>query len=519
MLSLGHLSPSVIAPSELKKLLIGIEDKLGAQFKLPFNPRQDIWTFYKTLTCTTVIHDDKLIVVIAIPLLDSIGTFEILKVHNIPIPRNQTSTSPALVKFNVETNYIAVNSRQTKFVVLSELEARDCTDPLKAYCTFRSPVYPIMSSKMCVINLLRNNKEDISKYCKIIIIPNTYSPRAQYLSDGHWLITSTENISFSVSCKSIAPYTITTKAPFDIIQLDSTCSAYSAYMTLLPYYHKESRYNITQTFKLFLQSYSFGYMSLWKTFDSIVPNFNEVKIPPKLKEIKEIPIDTLKQELDEMNLNLEPMPASPRYWICLLGTLGILLLLAVVIFRRRLLNWLTSKCQNLRSVKKGNEEVYRRPTVQPSAPKMEAAPPIYFEGHNVRYRPNKELSKSYLQEKYGLMSMDDLYTITDSMDLWSKTKNEVKRKSWSPDKDNSKSWSPAGVKPSEQINEDTSQLKTIITTVPVSRTGHDVNVEADANIASPSKDEKKTFNLGHNIKDLKATSIYPSLRQELKTNQ
>ena len=156
--------------------------------------------------------------------------------------------------------------------------------------------------------------------------------------------------------------------------------------------------------------------------------------------------------------------------------------------------------------------MYRPPAVQPSAPKMEEAPSIHFEGHNVRYRPNKELSKKYLQEKYGLMSMEDIYTITDSMDLWNKTPAKAQRKSWSPE-DNNKSWSMVTSKSTEQVRADTK-------TVPASMTGHDVNVEAEVNTSSPSKvDNERTFKPGHKTKDQKATSIYPSLRQELQTNQ
>ena len=73
ILAWGHLSPSVISPINFQKLLLEIQEKLEPEVMFPFDPKVDIWNFYKTLTCTTIIEENKLVVVIAIPLLDTTG--------------------------------------------------------------------------------------------------------------------------------------------------------------------------------------------------------------------------------------------------------------------------------------------------------------------------------------------------------------------------------------------------------------------------------------------------------------
>ena len=55
MLSVGHLSPSVITPRGLKGLLLEIENHLPVYLKLPYDPKWDIMKLYQTLTCTTVL--------------------------------------------------------------------------------------------------------------------------------------------------------------------------------------------------------------------------------------------------------------------------------------------------------------------------------------------------------------------------------------------------------------------------------------------------------------------------------
>ena len=56
MLSLNHLSPSRISPKNLRELLLDIRNKLPASMKLPADPVNNIWYFYKTITYTTLPH-------------------------------------------------------------------------------------------------------------------------------------------------------------------------------------------------------------------------------------------------------------------------------------------------------------------------------------------------------------------------------------------------------------------------------------------------------------------------------
>ena len=50
MLSVGHLSPSVITPRSLKVVLLEIENHLLQYSKLLYDPKGEIWKLYQTLT-------------------------------------------------------------------------------------------------------------------------------------------------------------------------------------------------------------------------------------------------------------------------------------------------------------------------------------------------------------------------------------------------------------------------------------------------------------------------------------
>ena len=98
MLSFSRLSPCSITPRNLRKLLVQIQAKLPSTLKLPEDPRSDIWYFYRTLTCTTILN---------IPLLDFTGECEVSKGAKI---RNRYNQVPHLTQ---DTNGKVTNSQKT----------------------------------------------------------------------------------------------------------------------------------------------------------------------------------------------------------------------------------------------------------------------------------------------------------------------------------------------------------------------------------------------------------------------
>ena len=128
MLSLGHLSPSIITPGSLKTLLLQIQKHLPPSVTLPENPSKNLWHYYKILNCISLIEDNKIIVVLNIPLLDASGTFEIYRVHNLPVPMSSKhviarskATFKMVATYRLETEVIAINSDRSKYAILEPL--------------------------------------------------------------------------------------------------------------------------------------------------------------------------------------------------------------------------------------------------------------------------------------------------------------------------------------------------------------------------------------------------------------
>lgn len=93
MLLLGHLSPTVISPANLRNLLSEIANQLPPNLKLPNDPDTDLWSYYRILPCTTLVETENLIIALTVPLLDTNKHFEVFKIHNLPVPNLKTNQS------------------------------------------------------------------------------------------------------------------------------------------------------------------------------------------------------------------------------------------------------------------------------------------------------------------------------------------------------------------------------------------------------------------------------------------
>lgn len=127
ILSLGHLSPSVVTPNHLREVLLRIQTELPHHLRLPLDPTEGLWKYYISLGCVTLLEGSKLLVVTSLPLLDRNGLFEIYQVLNLPIPYPRVQERvEAVAKYQIKTEYLAHNLARTKFMLLTRDEARNC---------------------------------------------------------------------------------------------------------------------------------------------------------------------------------------------------------------------------------------------------------------------------------------------------------------------------------------------------------------------------------------------------------
>lgn len=306
MLALGRLTPGIISPPELRKLLIDVKARLPSPFKLAGDPSKQIWMFYQFLTCVTVLEENKILIVVPIPLLDIDADLEVYEVHNLPLPQPDLTTMTGqsevmIATYDLESSTIAVDSARTKFVLLSPEESLACSKPSLGFCAFKSPIYPINVNRFCVIALFMSDKESIDRNCRTVIRPNSLLPVAEYLTDGVWIVSTMKPLRFSLVCQGEREIqTLTVQPPIGIVELEMLCSANSDFLKLPPYYQSESDFQVADSLTYILSNYSRSNHTLWEPFQREFPKFDRVEIPEKLKDIEQISMTHLIEELKSL---------------------------------------------------------------------------------------------------------------------------------------------------------------------------------------------------------------------------
>ncbi|MCG8034449.1 MAG: envelope fusion protein [Candidatus Thiodiazotropha taylori] len=314
-LSLSRLSTEIIDPFQLTNILKGIAMRLPPTLKLPYDSDKGLWPYYKSLSVSTFLDDDRMIIVIILPLVQYDHQFEIYKVINLGMPLLNgsiaTSDTHAMVaRYDLEAAGIAINIPRTKYVLLDSQQLGECSKPVFGTCDLKSAIFPVNLSNKCILALFLESPEKVAKFCKRVVMPNTYVPMAVYLTDGLWVIVSQKTLRFAVTCEESTPVldTIITKPPLDVISLKKMCRAENDYLSLMPFYTSETTEEITDGLVTMIKSnLNLTSMEIWKPFLQNITHFKHTQIPNKLKALPSIPMDTLIESLHGLR-SMEPDP-------------------------------------------------------------------------------------------------------------------------------------------------------------------------------------------------------------------
>ena len=184
----------------LRKILLEIESKLPRSLWLPDDPNKSLWKYYKYLTCSTMVKDKKILIVVSIPLLDLSSTFEVFNVHNLPLPfMNQTKgITPSIqmtAQLEIEADSIAFVER-TKYILLDKLETQHCSNPWLKFCQIQSPIYPVSLNKLCVVALFLKQDTYINHIVRLKFNSGHTSLLLNLLAMGNGLLQKTNFLNF-----------------------------------------------------------------------------------------------------------------------------------------------------------------------------------------------------------------------------------------------------------------------------------------------------------------------------------
>ena len=81
-----EVNPLVLPPESLRQVLKSIKEEMeqNPRLTLPYDPDQDIWSYYSIMRVSPIIMDDFLLLILTVPLVDKSLQMDLYKVHNLP---------------------------------------------------------------------------------------------------------------------------------------------------------------------------------------------------------------------------------------------------------------------------------------------------------------------------------------------------------------------------------------------------------------------------------------------------
>ena len=132
-LALGRISPTVIPVDVLAVVLEEVEEKMPDSLALPHDPTTELWYYFKTLHCSSVMHNAKLIIIIEIPLLERSSLYNVYKVINLPVPLTDSNLSAT---YDLEFETFVVSQNEKVYTVLSPDDFLACKKPEKGLLSY-----------------------------------------------------------------------------------------------------------------------------------------------------------------------------------------------------------------------------------------------------------------------------------------------------------------------------------------------------------------------------------------------
>ena len=326
MLSSGKLSQALIDPTHLQRELLSIQKQLPPTIRLPEDPIENVWHYYKYLTLNYIPLVDKIIILVKIPLVDNQSALSLYKIYNLPTFNPTIGKS---VKYNIEGNSIAVSFDKNYATIPTDSEFIECTLARGHFCSLRSALYHMQTSKWCVTALFLKNDDLINENCEMSV-SNVTGPEAIYLDEGNWAIATVESDQMEITCTA-QKHVVSLNPPLTLVNLQPACSAFSSKLKLPPYFRKFSQgfAHAIKEANLHTDKLQAINFRIWNSLNASNLSLIQIQGLKKLDSAKAIPVKMLQAKIHLLKtINFDP---NTKYWIIVGGGSGSGVVLLVIV--------------------------------------------------------------------------------------------------------------------------------------------------------------------------------------------
>ena len=231
--------------------------------------------------------------------------YDLFQAISLPVPLLGTARSEEkelLAYYKLEASYLAVNPSKTQFILLDEEHALQCSDPTLKIGNVREPIRNTNIGTSCIISNFMEDKKSVQQNCDVWL-QHSRLPTAKFLANDVYLIITKETVTFNIACndKGSDQKKFIATPPYGFLNLHKNCIATSRAFTLTGYYERHTLENVSSPVNAMLKHYNFSEFKVWDKVKQ--RNFNKnstLKVPRKLDNLEEFPLDSLLGHLDQL---------------------------------------------------------------------------------------------------------------------------------------------------------------------------------------------------------------------------
>ena len=202
--------------------------KTNPKLALPVNEKVDIWLYYQYIKINAFIHQDMLIVILILSLIDWDLEFDLFKEHSLPLLYLELKK---IFTYQINNPYLAIRSDGNYLTIPVHNDILTCTILAGHFYNLNIWLYPTKSTTECTYHLLVSDHEKIQMYCNINI-KDYIQDSAINLDQNIWAVALLESTELHVSCLTYS-FQIKVESTFKLVELENSCQAYNPNFILL----------------------------------------------------------------------------------------------------------------------------------------------------------------------------------------------------------------------------------------------------------------------------------------------
>ena len=322
-LSTHKLIPKMLTPYDLLALLKTVVRDLRShpKLKLPVEPtKNEIYQYYQIMSASAVIYDEMLLCILHVPLVDRSKTFQVFKIHNLPLPLPPLNKQ---MRHKLDHQYLAISTDKLYVTFSTVEEIFSCRMSIGSFCEINNAIYPTSTINSCEYTLFMEQQTLVRKLCKVDLV-NFTRDQAFSLDLQFWAILTVQPITMQVSCLT-KMYYVKLQHPLNIIFLEESCEASTVSM-LLPSHTVLSKEVDSSQLGIRLDQLKLHYQKI-QDF-TIISNTPIEKLTPQQLESKASYIPKMENiSLDKFNTTMTKInkeyPWQMPVWLKIILTIGI----------------------------------------------------------------------------------------------------------------------------------------------------------------------------------------------------